>query len=421
MKFAIMQFFISITIFALTQFAVSGCASTSYPISKGYQSIIPGADRMETYLPYLRNKKIGVFANQTSIVGHRHLIDTLLSAGIQVAKIFSPEHGFRGIADAGEKVNNDIDAKTGLPIISLYGNHKKPTNVDLENIDVVIFDIQDVGTRFYTYISSLQYLMEAVLENNKKLIILDRPNPNGWYVDGPVLDKKFKSFVGMQPVPIVYGMTIGEYALMIAGQGWLESGKANLIYAKEQNMNRLNELIKVIPCINYDHKSKYILPISPSPNLREMQSVYLYPSICLFEGTILSEGRGTEKPFQIFGHPSLPNTLYAFTPKPNAGAKTGKYFNQTCFGWNLSGSEAEVLKKVDGKIQLHYLIDAYHLFPEKDSFFIADNFCQKVGNDKLITQIKEGIPESDIRKSWEPEIEAFKQIRKKYLLYKDYY
>jgi len=341
------------------------------------REVLTGADQTALYVPLLTGKKVGVFANQTSIVGHRHLIDTLLSAGIQVAKIFSPEHGFRGIADAGEKVNNDIDAKTGLPIISLYGNHKKPTNVDLENIDVVIFDIQDVGTRFYTYISSLQYLMEAVLENNKKLIILDRPNPNGWYVDGPVLDKKFKSFVGMQPVPIVYGMTIGEYALMIAGQGWLESGKANLIYAKEQNMNRLNELIKVIPCINYDHKSKYILPISPSPNLREMQSVYLYPSICLFEGTILSEGRGTEKPFQIFGHPSLPNTLYAFTPKPNAGAKTGKYFNQTCFGWNLSGSEAEVLKKVDGKIQLHYLIDAYHLFPEKDSFFIADIFVKR--------------------------------------------
>ena len=263
--------------------------------------------------------------------------------------------------------------------------------------------------------------MEAALENGKQLIILDRPNPNGWYIDGPVLDKKFKSFVGMQPVPVVYGMTIGEYALMIAGEGWLSSEKANRIYQSEADKQDNKKIITVIPCSHYDHSKKYVLPVNPSPNLKEMQSVYLYPSVCLFEGTILSEGRGTDKPFQVFGHPDLPKSLFSFTPEPNAGAKSGKCFFQTCYGWNLSGTVEDVLKKVDGKVQIKYLMEAYRLFPGKDSFFIKENFFQKSGNDILMKQITEGMDEKSIRKSWEPKLTAFKKIRKKYLLYKDFY
>lgn len=382
-------------------------------------TILPGAYVTEGYLPLLKGKKVAVFGNHTSLINKTHLVDSLLRRGIRITKIFSPEHGFRGDADAGEKVKSGKDPVTGIPVISLYGDRKKPKTEDLQHVEMIIFDIQDVGARFYTYISSLQYVMEAALENNIPLIILDRPNPNGWYVDGPVLDKKYKSFVGMQPVPIVYGMTIGEYGLMIAGEGWL-SDKANKKY-KESSKSRKNSFaVKVIPCKNYDHNSKYRLPVAPSPNLREMQSVYLYPSTCLFEGTILSEGRGTDKPFQIFGHPDLPSNLYSFTPSPNKGAKTGKCFYQTCYGWNLSGSESEILIKVNGRIQLSFIREAYRLFPGKDSFFIEDNFRQKAGNDVLLKQIRQGVSEEDIRKTWKPDLDAFKKIRKKYLLYKDF-
>ncbi len=385
-----------------------------------HAQVINGAERTAVYFPLLKNKSVAVFANQTSMVHHTHLVDTLLKSGIKVVKIFGPEHGFRGTADAGEHVNDGIDKKTGLPVTSLYGDHKKPTADDLKDIDLLVFDIQDVGVRFYTFISSLEYCLEACLENHKPLLILDRPNPNGFYVDGPVLDKKFKSFVGMQPVPIVYGMTVGEYTLMLAGENWL-SEKANAINAYNVTAQPNADTpfhVQVIKCKNYTHDMKYVLPVNPSPNLKEMQSIYLYPSTCFFEGTVLSEGRGTDKPFQVFGHPSLPKTLYTFTPKPNEGAKSSKCFYQKCYGWNESGTVEEVLKKLDNKIQLKYLLQAYQLFPGKDSFFLKNNFFNKLaGNDELMQQVKAGKTEAEIRASWEPALGNFKKIRKKYLLY----
>ncbi len=386
-------------------------------------NVITGADRTGVYMPLLKGKNVAVFANQTSMVANTHLVDTLLASGIKVVKIFGPEHGFRGDADAGEHVGDAKDKKTGIPVISLYGNHKKPTPEDFKEVDVVVFDIQDVGVRFYTYISSLEYVLEACLENHKPLMILDRPNPNGFYIDGPVLDKKFKSFIGMQAVPIVYGMTIGEYGLMLAGESWL-SEKANAINAQNITTEPTADTpfhVTVIKCKNYDHNTKYILPVMPSPNLKQMQSIYLYPSTCFFEGTVMSEGRGTDHPFQIFGHPTLPKKLYSFTPKPNAGAKNSKCFGLQCYGWNLSGSNEEVLKMVDGKIQLKYFLEAYKLFPGKDSFFLKNNFINKLaGNDIFQQQVKEGLSEEAIRKSWQPGLEAFKVIRKKYLLYNDF-
>ncbi len=403
----------------LSFFAVLFLANSIAQTSK----VITGAERIDVYLPLLKGKSVAVFANQTSMVGNTHLVDTLAKLGIKLKKIFGPEHGFRGVADAGEHVENGVDKKTGLPVISLYGDHKKPTSVDLKDVDVVVFDIQDVGVRFYTFISSLEYVLETCLENKKSVIILDRPNPNGFYVDGPILDMKFKSFIGMQPIPIVYGMTMGEYAGMLVGENWL-SPEANKNYRYKnsiENEAALPFLIKVITCKNYNHYTKYILPINPSPNLKEMQSIYLYPSTCFFEGTVLSEGRGTDKPFQIFGHPSLPNNLFSFTPAPNVGAKSSKCFNQLCYGWNLSGTSEEVLKKVDAKIQLKYLLEAYKLFPNKDSFFLTNNFFNKLaGNDMLMKQIKNGITENKIRKSWEKDLNKFKAIRRKYLLYKDF-
>ncbi len=382
---------------------------------------VPGAERMEVYLPLLKGKSVAVFANPTSLVKGTHLVDTLLKCGINVVKIFGPEHGFRGTADAGEHVENTKDVKTGIPVVSLYGDHRKPLAADFEGIDVIVFDIQDVGVRFYTYISSLEYLLEAAIENHKPLMILDRPNPNGFYVDGPVLEPAFKSFIGMQPIPIVYGMTIGEYALMLAGEKWL-SAKANVINTYNVSTKPSADTpfhVQVIKCKNYDHNSKYILPVMPSPNLKEMQAIYLYPSTCFFEGTVLSEGRGTDKPFEMFGHPTLPNNLFAFTPMPNAGAKSSKCFYQQCYGWNLSGTNEEVLKKINGKINLQYLLTAYKLFPGKDSFFLKNNFLNRLaGNDVLMQQVKAGKTAAEIRKSWEPALANFKKIRSKYLLYK---
>ena len=376
--------------------------------------ILTGAEQTEIYLPKLKGKKVALFANPTSIIGKTHLLDTLTASQIKVVTIFGPEHGFRGKADAGEHVNNDVDAKTGIPVISLYGDHKKPTAADLKNVDVMLFDIQDVGVRYYTFISSLQYYMEAAIENDKELIILDRPNPNGFYVDGPVLDTAFKSFVGMQPIPIVYGLTIGEYAKMLLGEKWLDKKCFPISSNSKFKMT-------IVSCKNYTHDSKYVLPVHPSPNLKVMQSIYFYPSTCFFEGTVMSEGRGTDKPFQIFGHPTLPSNLFSFTPKPNEGAKSSKCFNQVCYGWNLSGSQEEVLKLIDNKIQIKYLLEAYKLFPDKDSFFLKNNFFNKLaGNNVLMQQIKDGKSETEIRKSWEPELNKFKAIRKKYLLYKDF-
>ena len=385
--------------------------------------VMPGAERMETYLPLLKGKRVAVFANQTSKIKNSHLVDTLVKRGIKIVKIFGPEHGFRGDADAGEHVDDVKDKRTGIPVVSLYGNHRKPTADDLQDVDVLLFDIQDIGVRFYTYISSLEYYLEAALENHKPLMILDRPNPNGFYVDGPVLESKFKSFIGMQPIPIVYGMTMGEYALMLAGEKWL-SPKANAINSYNVTTQPTADTpfhVTVIKCKNYDHNSRYILPVMPSPNIKAMQAIYLYPSTCLIEGTVMSEGRGTDAPFQIFGHPALPENLYAFTPKPNAGAKSSKCFYQKCYGWFISGSNEEVLKKLDSKIQLKYLLDAYKLFPGKDSFFLKNNFINRLaGNEALAQQVKQGKTEAEIKKSWQPALSKFKMIRKKYLLYKDF-
>lgn len=389
--------------------------------SKTEGRIIPGAERLQVYLPLIKGKRLGIFANPTSTVGNTHLVDTLRKAGIEIKVIFGPEHGFRGTADAGEKVGNYTDEKTGIPVVSLYGSKRKPSAEDVKDVDVLVFDIQDVGVRFYTYISSLEHFMEAAIELNKPLIVLDRPNPNGHYVDGPVLDKKFRSFIGMQPVPVVYGMTIGEYARMILGEKWLSAGSMALLKNNPSSKFKLT----VVNCANYTHKSQYVLPVRPSPNLPNMQSIYLYPSTCFFEGTVLSEGRGTDKPFQVFGHPSLPDTLYSFTPNPNEGAKNSKLYGQRCYGWDLSGSIEEVRKKVDNKLQLKWLIEAYTLFPEKDKFFILpksgkmeESFFNKLaGNNELWQQIREGKSEAAIRKSWEPALGAFKKIRRKYLLY----
>ena len=303
------------------------------------QRIRTGADRMEVYLPLLSGKKVAVFANQTSIVGKAHLVDTLLSKGVQIVKIFAPEHGFRGTADAGEQIENMKDAKTGLPVISLYGAKRKPGAEELQDVDVLLFDIQDVGVRFYTFISSLQEFMEAALENKKPLMILDRPNPNGSYVDGPVLDRKFSSFVGMQPIPVVYGLTIGEYAMMLAGEKWL-SEKANLQNSYNISYTTYTRYTVSYPgnqMCGYKHSSEYVLPVKPSPNLPNQRSVLLYPSLCFFEGTVISLGRGTDKPFQVFGSPGLPDNLYSFTPVSVEGAKNPPLLNQKCFGYDLSG------------------------------------------------------------------------------------
>jgi uncharacterized protein YbbC (DUF1343 family) len=386
-------------------------------------SITPGAERIEEYLPYLKGKAVAVFANQTSMVKNTHLVDTLVKRGVNVVKIFGPEHGFRGDADAGEHVENAKDKKTGITVVSLYGSHNKPTKEDLKDVDILIFDLQDVGCRFYTYINSMQYYLEAALENHKPLLLLDRPNPNGFYVDGPVLDLKYKSGVGVQPIPIVYGMTMGEYAMMLLGEKWV-SKEASAVNAYNITTKPTADTpfhFLVIKCKNYDHNSKYVLPVMPSPNLKTMQSIYLYPSTCFFEGTLFSEGRGTDYPFQIFGHPAMPKNLYSFTPKPNLGAKSSKCFYQTCYGWFINGTNEEILKTVGNKIQLHYFIDAYKLFPGKDSFFLKTNFINKLaGYAEFQQQIKDGVSEAEIRKSWEPKLDAFKQIRKKYLLYKDF-
>jgi uncharacterized protein YbbC (DUF1343 family) len=385
--------------------------------------IIPGAERINVYLPLIKGKRVGIFANQTSMVGNTHLVDTLSKLGVNIKVIFGPEHGFRGTADAGEKVGSYIDERTGIKVVSLYGAQRTPSADDLKDIDVLIFDLQDVGCRFYTYINSMQDFLETALEFHKPLLLLDRPNPNGFYVDGPVLDLKFKSGVGRQPIPIVYGMTMGEYAMLLLGEKWLGE-KANAVHAYNITTKETVDTpfhFLVIKCQNYTHNSKYVLPVRPSPNLPEIQSIYLYPTTCLFEGTALSEGRGTAKPFEYIGHPLLPKNMFAFTPKPNEGAKSSKHYGEVCYGWNFGGSPEEVLKKVDNKIQLQWIITAYNIFPGRDSFFLKTNsFNRLAGNDLLMQQIKDGKSEEAIRQSWEPALTQFKTIRKKYLLYADF-
>ncbi len=369
-------------------------------------AIQPGATNISAYLPMLEGKRVGVFANRSSMIGHANLVDVLLKHHIRVVKIFVPEHGFRD--DKEGAVSDTKDDKTSLPLISLYGKKLTPTENDLQDVDILVFDIQDVGVRFYTYIGSLQKFMEAAINNNKPLIILDRPNPNGFYVDGPVLDPKYKSITGMQPIPVVYGMTIGEYAKMLVGEQWLNVNPKS----KAQDLQ-----LTVIPCQHYTHKSLYVPPVSPSPNLPNIQSIYWYPSLGLMEGTDLSVGRGTKKPFQVFGHPLL-KTKFTFIPRPTPWMQSPRFVNQVCHGWGLSGSKKRVLKEIHGQLQIKYLIKAYRLFPDKENFF--KGLASTSGNDSLAQQLQAGVSAAEIRKSWQPQLAAFKKIRKKYLLYPDF-
>ena len=367
-----------------------------------YNKITTGAQQFDEYQHLLQGKRVAIVANQASTIGHLHLIDFLLEKEVSIFKVFSPEHGFRGTASAGEKVENNIDTKTGIKIISLYGNHKKPTSTDLENIDVVMFDLQDVGVRFYTYISTLTYVMEACAENDIPLIILDRPNPNGFYVDGPVLVPEYKSFVGLHPVPVVYGMTIGEYGKMVNGEKWLS--------------NKTKCKLTVIPLKNYTHNMIIELPTPPNPNIPKWQSVYLYPSLCFFEGTIISIGRGTEVPFQVYGHPKLSFGSFAFTPQPRQGAKYPKLEGELCYGQDLTGY-AENFKNNNLGINLVWLIESYKSLSENNPDFFIKYFNTLAGNSKLKEQIEMGLTEDLIKQSWKTDLSKFKQIRSKYLIY----
>lgn len=393
-----------ILVFACLFFYVNVSAQTKGKILSD-ADLLNGAERTNLYFALLKNKNVAVVGNQSSMIGNTHLVDSLLAAGIQVKKVFCPEHGFRGVADAGENIKTYTDKKTGLPIVSLYGANKKPKPEQLKGIDIVVFDLQDVGARFYTYISTMHYVMEACAENNVEFIVLDRPNPNGFYVDGPVLDKRFKSFVGMHPVPIVHGMTVGEYAQMINEEKWL----ANAAKCK----------LQVIKIEGYTHHDFYQLPIKPSPNLSEMSAVYLYPSLCLFEGTIVSVGRGTNKPFQQIGHPDFKNMPHQFTPQSTSGAKNPLYMGQNCFGYNLAEDGNAFIQTKNYRMDLQWLIKCYDATPDKATFF--NNFFNNLsGNDVLKKQIIDGLSEEEIRKSWQKDLAEFKKIRKKYLLYEDF-
>ncbi|HSC52507.1 MAG TPA: DUF1343 domain-containing protein [Phnomibacter sp.] len=418
-------------LFALLTIAIS---MNAQPVNKTSAGIKTGAERMDVYLPLLKGKRVGLFANQTTVVGPRktHLVDSLLQKGIQIVKIFAPEHGFRGTADAGEKVGNTVDSATRIPIISLYGPKRAPDSTDMADVDIMVFDVQDVGLRYYTYISSLEVYMNACIENAKPLLILDRPNPNGFYVDGPVLEKPFKSFIGMQAIPVVHGLTIGEYAQMLAGEKWL-SAKANSNMAAFKKTVPTRDTpfhMLVIKCSGYTHSSYYELPVKPSPNIPDMQSVLLYASTCFFEGTALSLGRGTPTPFQMYGHPSLPNTMFSFTPVSTPGAKTPPLQDQQCYGVDLSHEKIDIRQKKWQQIQLSYVMHAYKLFPNKDSFFLrpkknnpewSDYFFNKLtGNYTVMWQLMNGKSEAEIRKSWQPGLTAYKKMRKKYLLYPDF-
>ena len=363
---------------------------------------LTGAAQSDKYISLLQGKRVGVTANHTSLVGDKHLVDVLLNQGINIVCIYSPEHGFRGTADAGEHVASDKDPVTGIPIVSLYGRNKKPLPEQLRNIDIMIFDMQDVGLRFFTYLSTLHYVMEACAEQDIPLLILDRPNPNGFYVDGPVLEPQHRSFVGLHPIPVVHGMTLGELAQMINGEQWLNNG----VQCK----------ITIIPCKHYTRQSLYRLPVRPSPNLPNMQAVYLYASLCFFEGTAISLGRGTDFPFQVFGHPDY-SDIYAFTftPKPVQGASNPPLKDKLCYGVDLR-EYPESLLTTAPRIRLEWLLEAYRNFKNKDKFFTAF-FATLWGTTRIQKMIEQGASEQQIRDSWQPDVEQFLILRKKYLLY----
>jgi uncharacterized protein YbbC (DUF1343 family) len=362
----------------------------------------PAAFLTERYVPQLLGKRVIIVANQTTTVGERHLVDTLLALGVDVKAVFAPEHGFRGEADAGAKVKDGVDGRTGLPIISLYGKNKKPTPDQLRGTDLVLFDIQDVGARFYTYISTMSYVMEACAEQGIQFMVLDRPNPNGHYMDGPVLDTAFRSFVGLHPVPVVHGMTVAEYARMVNGEGWLRKGvKCDLI---------------TVTMDGYDRNMAYVLPERPSPNLPNMRSIYLYPGLCFFEGTVVSEGRGTPFPFQIFGHPDLTIGDTTFTPAATAGASAPRFKGLECRGTSFASVHPDSIRQ-SGRLELQWLIAAYNDLSDKDKFFRADFFDKLAGSSTLREQIISGKNESEIRASWQSGLKAFGKVREQYLLY----
>ncbi len=368
------------------------------------EAVVPAAARTALYLPLLSQKRVALVVNHTSMVGKRHLVDLLQEHGVKVVKIFAPEHGFAGRADAGASLQNGYDAKRKLPVISLYGKRKKPTLNDLKDVDVILFDIQDIGVRCYTYLSTLHYVMEASAEAGIPMIVLDRPNPNGYYVDGPVLKRQFRSFVGVDPVPLVYGMTIGEYTLMINAEGWLQNGVKTDLY--------------VIPIRGYRHDRPYVLPVKPSPNLPNARAVALYPSLVLMEGTAFSLGRGTLFPFECYGAPRYRKKTFCFTPHAMPGAKHPKYQNRCCYGADLRHLDMASLRSKK-RVLLHYLKDAYAHYSDKRHFFLHGGtfFDKLAGSDHLRKQLESGWSEGQIRKSWKADLEKFKRIREKYLLY----
>jgi uncharacterized protein YbbC (DUF1343 family) len=397
---------------SLLLLTISAFAQTVISDAKNQETnIVTGADQTEKYVSYLKNKRVAVLANSTTIIGKKHLIDSLLLLGINIVKVFGPEHGFRGNASAGAAIADEKDPATGIKIISLYGAKRKPSKLDLSDADIVIFDIQDVGCRFYTYINVLRDVMEACAENNKEVLILDRPNPNGYLVDGPVLDMRLKSGIGQFPIPIAHGMTIGEFAKMINGEQWLP--------------NKLKCKLKIIPVKNYQHDMEYILPVNPSPNLNTQQSIMLYPSACLFEGTFLNHGRGTYFPFTIFGSPYLKEKYsFSFTPVGIKGmSETPLYMNEVCYGIDLRKFDVNQLRK-SKRINLQWMIELYKAFPEKEKFFDRTQSNQ-MGNIDFLAgvydfrkQIISGQSIEQIQNSWEPKLSKYKIMRKKYLLYK---
>lgn len=368
---------------------------------KAYSTVLSGDQQIQQYLPLLQKKRVAIITNVTGMIGSTSLVDTLLKLKINIKRIFAPEHGFRSDTDAGETVKNQKDLKTGLPVVSLYGANKKPSKEQLKDIDVLVYDIQDIGTRFYTYISTMTYAMEACAEQKKEFVVLDRPNPNGFYVDGPILEEKYKSFLGLHPVPVVYGMTCGEYAQMVNGEGWLK--------------NKVKCQLTVVKLKNYDRQASYELPVRPSPNIPNARAVLLYPGLGLFEGTVMSLGRGSAFPFQAVGHPNYPDTTFSFVPKPSKLNKEPRYVNRRCFGIDFRKTDITLHSR---QIDLSWLKTVYARMEAFD--FFEQNFNYHSGNDLLQEQIKNRVSEQDIRESWKPGIERFKQIRKKYLLYPDF-
>lgn len=398
-----------ILFFVLSAGVFSQSVDRSYLQEVSDSTVVNGAERMSVYLPMLEGKNVGLVVNQTSVCGNTHLVDTLIGSGIKVRRIFAPEHGFRGNQADGDHVISGHDSITGIEVTSLFGSHFKPDAASLSDIEIMVFDIQDVGVRFYTYISTMHYVMEACAEHGIPLIILDRPNPNGHYIDGPVLSTSYRSFVGMHPIPLVHGLTVGELAGMINGEGWL--------------LNHIQCDITVVPCLNWDHKSLYQLPVKPSPNLVSMEAVYLYPSLGLFEGTTISVGRGTMRPFEVFGHPILQNAPISFVPEAIAGMSDNPpWKGDTCYGYDVKRFSGELLK-YQGRLHLYWICEMYATFREQHregEFWNARFFDKLAGGNLLRKQISNGLPPEKIENSWQPGLKSYRILRKKYLLYPDF-